>query len=218
MEFKYEVTPTSYVGKGKLGDFAWMQVQPEYANALFVFNDNEEQFDAFLDNSASGFMPGGGNAVARPWRHLEPAKSAGIPTGKRNAGYPSLGPDVKAKIDQALLVVYELLVSGKYNKLIFSADETLSTLGTGIFTVGEDVCKYVFTKLTQSKADWKTFVKDVERLKFNELKAALDATSEEELRTHTMALQIGLLEAELKNLSELCSCDFPDPVVEGIQK
>jgi hypothetical protein len=147
MTNNYKIIPTVYSGMGKVGDFAWMQAQPEYASTLFVFNDNEEQFDAFLNGKASGFTAGGGNAIARPWRKLDPVKSAGIPTGSLGSGYSVLDSKTQVKIDQALQIIEELLKTGIYEKLVFSADETLTTLGTGIFNVCDAVRNYIFEGL-----------------------------------------------------------------------
>ena len=144
-----EVMPTMFSGLGKIGDFAWMQIQPEYAKSLFVFNDNEEQFDAFLAGKANGFTAGGGNAIARPWRKLTPPKSAGIPTGRGNSGYSNLDTSVKAKIDQALDVINLLTGSGEYDRVVFSADSSCSKIGTGIFSVSDDVRIYIFRCLME---------------------------------------------------------------------
>ena len=146
-----EVMPTVFSGLGKIGDFAWMQNQPEYAKTLFVFNDNEEQFDAFLDGKAHGFTAGGGNAIARPWRKLTPPKSAGIPTGRQNTGYKTLDTPVIAKIDQALDVINLLTGSGEYDRVVFSADSSCSKIGTGIFSVSDDVRIYIFCCLMDIK-------------------------------------------------------------------
>ena len=142
-----EVMPTMFSGLGKIGDFAWMQLQPEYAKSLFVFNDNEEQFDAFLVGKANGFTAGGGNAIARPWRKSSPPRSAGIPTGRQNTGYKTLDTPVKTKIDQALDVITLLTSSGEYDRVVFSTDSSCSMLGTGIFSVSDDVRIYIFLRL-----------------------------------------------------------------------
>ena len=71
----------------------------EHEKTLFIFNDNEEQFDAFIGGLDSGYTLGAGNAVARPWRKLNPPKSAGIPTGKLGSGYQLLDPAAKEKIE-----------------------------------------------------------------------------------------------------------------------
>ena len=63
-----QVIGSIFSGGGKSGDFGWMIEQPEYADALFVFNDNEEQFLAFRRNPKGGYGcdRGGGNSS----RHL----------------------------------------------------------------------------------------------------------------------------------------------------
>ena len=141
------VTPTHFSGLGKDGDFAWMHKQPEHALSLFIFNDNEMQFDAYLTGHASGFTAGAGNAIARPWRSLDPPQSAGIPTGKSGQGYTNLDAHAKSKIDEAFAVVESLVATNNYQQLIFSSDSTFKTLGTGTFIVSNDVRTYIFEKM-----------------------------------------------------------------------
>src|SRR5229473_2159509 len=88
--------PTTYIivkgvifDRNKLisyGDFGWMRSQTEYVDALFIFNDNEEQFLAHVSNPSdrSDFAcgAGGGNARIRPWQCETIPRSAGVPTGK----------------------------------------------------------------------------------------------------------------------------------------
>lgn len=178
MEINHTRRPTVFAGYGKLGDWEWMRDQPYWAHCLFVFNDNEEQFDAFIGGLDSGYTCGAGNAVARPWRQLNPPKSAGIPTGKLGFGYRILDPATKEKIDQALTVVYDLLKSFYYDNLVFSSDESMSTLGIGTFEVGEDVRKYIFDKLTQTPDDWKQFILERAIEKFRQLKKAISEARE----------------------------------------
>ena len=178
MEINHTAVPTVFAGYGKLGDWEWMRDQPYWAHCLFVFNDNEEQFDAFIGGLDSGYTCGAGNAVARPWRQLNPPKSAGIPTGKLGFGYRILDPAAKEKIDQALTVVYDLLKSFYYDNLVFSSDESMSTLGIGTFEVGEDVRKYIFDKLTQTPDEWKQFILERAIEKFRQLKKAISEARE----------------------------------------
>lgn len=74
-----EVIGSVFAGAGKIGDFAWMIRQPEYADVLFVFNDNEEQFRAYRKDpqGSYGCSPGGGNAIIRPYQCQSPPR-AGI--------------------------------------------------------------------------------------------------------------------------------------------
>ena len=142
-----EILPVVYTGSGKLGDFSWMREQEMFKNSLYIFNDNEEQFDAYIAGRWDGYSIGGGNAVARPWRQLEPPLSAGIPTGVNGVGYPSLTNTSKSKIDEAFLIVENLAISDKYERIVFSRDSSKMTLGTGIFEVGAEVCDYIFNFL-----------------------------------------------------------------------
>ena len=141
------VTPTFFEGLGRHGDFAWMRMQPDHVSTLFIFNDNEEQFNAYLHGKASGFTIGAGNAIARPWRLLSPPQSAGIPTGKNGKGYESLDTQTKSKIDQSLQVISDLIATGNYSQMVFSADSTLMTLGKATFAVSAEVCEYIFKNL-----------------------------------------------------------------------
>ena len=77
-----KVVRSIYACAGALGDYLWMINQPEFSRALFIFNDNEEQFDAYVAGEASGFDAGGGNAAVRQFRKHLPPRSAGVPTGK----------------------------------------------------------------------------------------------------------------------------------------
>jgi hypothetical protein len=138
------VIPTFFEGLGRHGDFAWMRMQPDHAFTLFIFNDNEEQFNAYLNGMASGFTIGAGNAIARPWRLLSPPQSAGIPTGKKGKGYASLDAQTKTTIDQSLQVIKDLIATGNYSQMVFSADSTMTTLGKATFEVSAEVCEYIF--------------------------------------------------------------------------
>ncbi len=138
------VIPTFFEELGRHGDFAWMRMQPDHASTLFIFNDNEEQFNAYLNGMASGFTAGAGNAIARPWRLLSPPQSAGIPTGKKGKGYASLDAQTKTTIDQSLQVIKDLITTGNYSQMVFSADSTLTTLGKATFEVSAEVCEYIF--------------------------------------------------------------------------
>lgn len=147
MRKKITVIPSTFSGSGQVGDFEFMLNQPEYERTLFIFNDNEEDFDAFVNGQPSGFIPGGGNAVIRPFRELTPPRAAGVPTGKLGFGYSSLDEPTKAKIDQALAVITDLLETGNYDSIVFSANKTKTDLGTGIFFVEADVRDYIFSQL-----------------------------------------------------------------------
>ena len=144
-----KVTRSIFKSSGCLGDYLWMSNHPEFAQALFVFNDNQEQFDAFVAGKASGFTAGGGNAAIRPLRKLSPPRAAGVPTGTlRAGGYVALDTPAKAKIDEALAVIDALLKTGDYDQVIIPASKDGNTLGTGIYDVAPEVRDYIFKRLT----------------------------------------------------------------------
>jgi hypothetical protein len=148
-EASVQLVPSRFQGRDRPGDFAWMIVQPEYADALFVFNDNEEQFRAFRRDprSAAGLSPGGGNATIRPHRGADPPRAAGIPTGRAGQGYATLTADVRQAIDDALEFIVELLATGRYHRVVYSAANDDGDLGTGIFEVGDEVKRYIVSGL-----------------------------------------------------------------------
>ena len=139
-----KVVRSVYRTAGVLGDYLWMSNHPEFARALFVFNDNEEQFDAFVAGKASGFTAGGGNAAIRPLRKHAPPRAAGIPTGKHGSGYSALDTPTKAKIDEALAVIDALLKTGYYDQVVIPESKDGNTLGTGTFDVAPEVLEYIF--------------------------------------------------------------------------
>lgn len=139
-----------FTGSGKPGDFQWMIEQPEYDRTLFVFNDNEEQFLAYMNGDYSrASMKGGGNAVIRPYQYSCPIpRAAGIPTGADGIGYDVLDNRVRAIIDQAIDGrIGTMLASGLYSEIVFSKDPNRETLGTGIFNPSDKVKDYVYSKL-----------------------------------------------------------------------
>lgn len=143
------LVPSIFVDFGQEGDFDWMLHRHEYVDALFVFNDNEEQWKCHLSGVHRVCFKGGGNATIRPQQDKNPPRAVGIPTGHalaRGSGYKSLTPEVKAVIDRALGVVRDLVATGRYDKLVYSSDGR-GSLGTGIFKVGQDVKDYIVKEL-----------------------------------------------------------------------
>ncbi|MDA2955157.1 MAG: hypothetical protein O3B17_04885 [Actinomycetota bacterium] len=148
MHKKITVIPSTYSKSGQLGDFEFMLNQPAYNRTLFIFNDNEEQFDAFVNGESSGFTRGGGNAAIRPFRKLTPPRAAGVPTGKSGRGYSALDQQTKAKIDQSIAVITDLLETGNYDSVVFSANLKKNDIGTDIHEVVPVVTAYIFKQLT----------------------------------------------------------------------
>ena len=147
MTRSFEVIGSVFDEPGCDGDFSWMSRQAEHEKTLFIFNDNEEQFRAFVKGERSGITAGGGNAGIRPLRGLKPPRAAGVPTGSRGGGYSRLDESTKKVIDDSLSVIQELLNSGDYERMVFSKDKNSATLGTGLFRVAEDVKKYIYDAL-----------------------------------------------------------------------
>jgi len=146
-----DVVGSTFHRPGQLGDFGWMIDQHEFADALFVFNDNEGEFRAHQRHApgARQCHAGGGNAVIRPYQCQDPPHAAGIPTGDAG-GYPRLTDGARAAIDDALAAIRALLASGRYRRVIYSAaDKRGDELGTGIFVVGDDVKRYIVSGLRQ---------------------------------------------------------------------
>ena len=145
-----ELVPSRYAQRGRAGDFGWMIEQPQYADALFVFNDNEGEFRAHQGHApgARRCHAGGGNAVVRPYQCQDPPRAAGIPTGD-HGGYPRLTDGARAAIDDALAAIRALLATGRYERVIYSAADDSGALGTGIFDVGDDVKRYIVDGLRE---------------------------------------------------------------------
>ncbi len=80
--------------------------------------------------------------MIRPYQCQDPPRAAGIPTGAAG-GYPELTDHVGATIDDALAAISALLATGRYRRVIYSAANDAGDLGTGIFSVGDDVKRYI---------------------------------------------------------------------------
>jgi hypothetical protein len=143
-----ELIGVSYERVGEFGDFGWMIEQPGYADALFIFNDNERQFLMHRrePHTGSGCYEGGGNAVIRPYQCQDPPRAAGIPTGASGRGYQVLDAHVRSIIDRAISDIKELLRTGSYDRVFYSSDGK-GGLGTGIFDVGDVVRTYILEGL-----------------------------------------------------------------------
>ena len=143
-----EIVPSVFREPGQFGDFRWMLDQPEFNDALFVFNDNQEQYEAFRDDphSEAGRAAGGGNAIIRPWQCENPPRSVGIPTGANRRGYGALTREVQVVLDEALARLEKVIQIGSYRRLFYSAAED-GGLGTGIFQVDESVKNYILAGL-----------------------------------------------------------------------
>lgn len=141
-----QLIKSQYSGPRQNGDFSWMIERHEYARSLFIFNDNKKQFIAFHTGHAAGLSAGGGNATIRPYQGHSPIRAAGIPTGN-HGGYQKLDKNVRALVDNAIAHIRRLLATGNYDQVIFSYDAEAKTLGTGIFTVADEVKDYIYESI-----------------------------------------------------------------------
>jgi hypothetical protein len=137
-----QVVPVIYKARNRDGDFSWMVQQPQWNDALFLFNDNIEHHQT---NTA-----GGGNACMRPYnRHsnLPKPRSAGIPTGTlREGGFVEMTDQAKQSIDAAFEEVRDLIKTHKYQRVVYSAalrKDGKYELGTSIFQIGRSVTDYI---------------------------------------------------------------------------
>jgi hypothetical protein len=140
---KMKVIASIFTDPNKEGDFAWMIQQPQYSNALFLYNDNVEH--------RLKFIRGGGNAVIRPYNQFNPnvkiPQSAGIPTGSlQNGGFKVLDPSTKKYIDDAIDNIKNLIRIHQYKQVYYSAAPD-GTLGSGIFLIHPTVKIYITNQI-----------------------------------------------------------------------
>ncbi len=138
-------------------DLKKMIVKPTYKDALFIYNDNE---DDYLKHSCE---KGKRYAKIRPYRcayskplNLERPRATGIPTGVkrdimkgrfRNRAYNIKYQRDEANIDKAIDEVSKLLENERYySEVFFSADKN-GKLGTKIFHVDPITKNYITNKL-----------------------------------------------------------------------
>ncbi len=140
-----KVIGSVFHGGHKDGDFDWMLKQKKYDDALFVFNDNEQQYILHRDDptNSGGCIAGAGNGIIRPWQCQTPPRAAGVPTGPN---YAKLTPHISALIDEAVATVGKIAADQNYARIFYSADSH-GHLGTGTFQVGSDVKAYIVQKL-----------------------------------------------------------------------
>jgi hypothetical protein len=136
---------------GQYGDYRYMSDLPNFLeDAILVYNDNVTQF---LSRSNS---PGGGNACIRPLRSQ--GHAVGIPTGDYSCGggfnglYQVLnlhnGKTAKALIDMAIDELDALILNNPQKRLVFySSDSSGIRIGSGIFSISDDVLDYITHKL-----------------------------------------------------------------------
>lgn len=140
--FDIQITGIKFVKPNQYGDFNWMCKQEEFANSLFIFNDNTE----FHNTNRTG----AGNAIMRKYNkysNLPVPLSAGIPTGSLQfGGFDEFNKNVKQIIDNSINEIIELIQHFNYDHLYYSAELT-GEIGTSIFEVDKKVIKYISHKI-----------------------------------------------------------------------
>ena len=98
--------------------------QPQYSRALFLFNDNEEEFYTHFKGGQHRCGIGGGNAGIRPYQCRTPQRAVGIPTGSRGAGYARLDAHVRSVLDDAFSQIDRRRATRRFvHRIVYSAAE-----------------------------------------------------------------------------------------------
>lgn len=136
-----KVIGTTFIKKDQYGDFEWMINQPQYKNSIFIFNDNEEDY-----NSSKR---GGGSACIRPYNGVDGRKprSHGIPTGNSFGGYQKLDEWNKYIIHKSIVELVEKVTEFGYDTIYYSSRKDSILIGNGIFQIDERVIIFITDKL-----------------------------------------------------------------------
>ena len=133
-----------YTAPEEQGDFAWMIRQDQFRDALFIFNDNESEYETHKSDASLACEEGANNARIRPYQCQDPPRAVGIPTGP---GYLSLTPHAKQIIDEAIDRAHEIALRYEYRRIFYNAADSSGILGVRAFEVGNDVRRYIFERL-----------------------------------------------------------------------
>lgn len=132
-------------------DFSLLVRNPAiHKTTLFLFNDHY-----FGWRNIPLYLDGGGSACIRsfayPYGYQQDVFVAGIPTGwcTQSGGFDVLGDKEKMVIDFAFFNIQHILRAHTcIDTIVFSGDPSdKASIGQGIFTVAEDVIKYISSKL-----------------------------------------------------------------------
>ena len=150
--FLVNVTPVFFTKSGQYGDMTWMITQPEYMDALFIFNDNASAFKAHSCNV------GAGNGNIRPFQCKPYGKRSyiqviGIPTGP-GWSEKCIPQDAKDLIDDAIRKARALIEKNKFKQVYYngSANQTKppwgdKIIGSHTFRPSEEVKDYITEQL-----------------------------------------------------------------------
>ena len=153
---------------------------------LFIFNDNVNDHHTNTKGGGNGQcrifnntvvdqktlkLVADYNNVVLPDTHFKLTKPAsfGISTGWADNGFNSLSDTqnnekAQNRINTELKELVNLLQTYQYTEIAYSATAAASTatpypiLGTGLFTVGDDVKKYIVCRLTELQRIWPTIL------------------------------------------------------------
>lgn len=148
-----DVYGSVYTKPNTFGDFKWMLAQPQFKNALFLFNDNLEAF--YSTSPSVRCSAGGGNASIRPFQCTTPKRAMGIPTGSMiSGGFASLNQvtspfkgTAKDAIDIAITNIRGYLKSNPSITSVWYSATPNGQLGTGIFSVNPAVAGYITSQI-----------------------------------------------------------------------
>ena len=180
------VEAVKFQGPERHGDYGWQlqQTVEPYTKALHIYNENLMQQRDKLHNS-----PGGGNAVARPYRLT--GQAIGIPTGQ-HGGYTSLNEIIdprfrwpgqetdatetaKDTIDEAINEIVDHLGdnSDRFDRIYYcvnsnESDPRTDLIGAGIFAfnLGRDVRVYITDQIKKLPIMAKRRYLDVRRMTY----------------------------------------------------
>lgn len=201
------LVPSAYIGPGQDGDYEWMIKQPSYAACLFVMSEN------FLDSMRppGKARPGAGTACLRlhALPHTERPRAVGVPTGWSRAarGFPSPSSNelVKRAIDCALSRVAFLLVTYSFDTVIYSCDhKDRNLLGADIFrnTIDPMVLRYISEGLLRITADPHTFVRDMAKIKKQEVEVLFPHAKEIDRFARSFNAKQSLADETIKSLTK----------------
>jgi hypothetical protein len=148
--FEITLSPVQYVSEDPSTHFQNLLKMEKYKDALFILNSDEKAW------SEKDFDPvGTGTSVFRPKQHGVRPRCFGIPTGL-NASTPyteetfddSLYSEDKDGVyHKWCRFLQALLLSGYYNKVVYSCGSDGRSLGSGRFDIPEYVSNYIIRKI-----------------------------------------------------------------------
>jgi hypothetical protein len=146
---KVELIPVAFYGKNNYGDFSWMINRPEYNNALFIFDETQEDFLKFAEYSQSGILDTNlCNRLFKDFQQLQcqdPPKAAGIPVASDDKGYQDIITALPY-VEGALNYIESLIKSGHYTQILYPAERDDRTFRTS-YNVSPDIKEYIVNSL-----------------------------------------------------------------------